>query len=435
MSEELKITGWYKRNCQWLLLLCLLVFSAAPESLSGQSLQDGYVDTALLNNPGLREQYSAFEAGVQQVAQVSGLPNPELGVGVFLKPVETRVGPQLGRVSLSQKFPWFGTLAARGDAAALRAEATYYQFVNAREKLRSEVSAAFYQLWALERQAKLEQENVEVLKSFEELATSEVSSGEGKLSDVYRVQLRIAEAQRRLESLQKRQEVLTSNFNRLLNRNPRKRVKLPDTLETLEPSVSLQDSALHPGVKVASVLRESAEFDARAASKSAGPSFGVGIDYVAVGKRDATIENNGRDAIMPMISVSLPVWQSQYRAAKKEAEIRQQQYDLQLEEYSNRLADKAELARFDLSEAKSNIHLYQEEVRLAQKALELTLTDYSNAREDFEEVLRLQQKIINYRKQKLQAVEALYTARVKLNYANYQLTEEDQQPKINSDNE
>ena len=49
----------------------------------------------------------------------------------MIVPVETRVGPQQRVFSLSQSFPWFGTLGLKESAAAARAEAAAQEYPGA----------------------------------------------------------------------------------------------------------------------------------------------------------------------------------------------------------------------------------------------------------------------------------------------------------------
>ncbi|MDZ7849196.1 MAG: TolC family protein [Owenweeksia sp.] len=130
--------------------------------LSAQQPLDSYLTQASQNNPGLQAQYTSFEASLERAAQVSGLPNPTLSFGYFIQPVETRVGPQQAKFSLSQMFPWFGSLSAKGDAAAARAQAQYLRFIDAREKLMSEVKSSYYELWQIREMIELERENLRI---------------------------------------------------------------------------------------------------------------------------------------------------------------------------------------------------------------------------------------------------------------------------------
>ena len=113
-------------------LIMILVWGASV--VQAQRL-DTYLQIAADNNPGLQSKYKEFEAALQKIPQVNALPDPSFSFGYFISPVETRVGPQRAKFSLSQLFPWFGTLEAKGDAAALMAAAKYQAFLEARNKL------------------------------------------------------------------------------------------------------------------------------------------------------------------------------------------------------------------------------------------------------------------------------------------------------------
>ena len=138
-----------------------------------QTLEE-YFKIAAENNPGLLSQYKEFEAALQKVPQVSTLPDPSLSVSAFGQMVETRVGPQKARFSLSQMFPWFGTLKTQGDAAALMAEAKYQSFLDARNKLYFEVSAAYYPLYELQEWIKIEERNIAILESYKTISNSKL---------------------------------------------------------------------------------------------------------------------------------------------------------------------------------------------------------------------------------------------------------------------
>ena len=45
------------------------------------------------------------------------------------------------------------------------------------------------------------------------------------------------------------------------------------------------------------------------------PMIGVGLDYSIISKRDVPgLEMNGQDAIMPMLSVTFPIFRKKYNA-------------------------------------------------------------------------------------------------------------------------
>ena len=143
--------------------------------LNAQTLDD-YLKEAAENNPNLKASYTEFEMAVQRVAQVNALPDPTLSFGVFVSPIETRIGPQRARISLSQMFPWFGTLKAKEDVASLLAEAKYQEFLNTKNELYLNVKKAFYPIVELREMIRLQEENITLLISTKELALSSFSS-------------------------------------------------------------------------------------------------------------------------------------------------------------------------------------------------------------------------------------------------------------------
>ena len=106
-----------------------LFLTMIARTTMNQSL-DFYLEVALQKNPDLKAAYFSFEAQLEKVEQVKFLVNPTLGFGYFISPIETRLGSQQTKISLSQIFPWFGTLSAKKDVASLMAAAQFEQFRN-----------------------------------------------------------------------------------------------------------------------------------------------------------------------------------------------------------------------------------------------------------------------------------------------------------------
>lgn len=152
--------------------IVILVFLGT--SVSQAQVLDDYFKIAAENNPGLQAKYREFEAAIQKVEQVNTLPDPNFSFGYFISPVETRVGPQKARFSLTQMFPWFGTLRAQGNAAALMAEAKYQAFLDARNRLYYQVAAAYYPLYELNQWKEIERENIEILESYKTITNKKV---------------------------------------------------------------------------------------------------------------------------------------------------------------------------------------------------------------------------------------------------------------------
>ena len=90
--------------------------------------------------------------------------------------------------------------------------------------------------------------------------------------------------------------------------------------------------------------RRASEANETVAQKEGLPKLGVGLDYAIVGKRtDMEVADNGKNILMPMVSVSIPIFRKKYKAAEKEAQLMQENYSLQKEETINSLTSNYEI--------------------------------------------------------------------------------------------
>ena len=386
---------------------------------NAQSLDD-YFKIAAENNPGLQAKYKSFEAAMERVAQVSSLPDPNLSFGYFISPVETRVGPQRARFSLTQMFPWFGTLKAQEDAATLMAEAKYQEFLDARNKLYYQVSASYYPLYELHRLIAIEEENLSILSSYKDIATVKFQNGKGAMVDVLRVDIMLKDATTNLSILEQKKKPLETRFNTLLNRQENEPVIVQDSLYTASlPTEYSKDSLLtsNPLLDELDLKIKASEAQEQAAIKQGLPKLGVGLDYVIVGQgTDMSLPDNGQDVFMPMVSVSLPIFRGKYKAAQKEAQLMQESFSHQKVDMANRLTSSYEMVWFDIQKQLEFIELYEEQIITSQQSLNLLFTAYGNSGKDFEEVLRMQQQILKYQKMKATALSDYNIAIAELDY-------------------
>lgn len=399
----------------------LILFTALGFHLSGnaQTLED-YFQIAAENNPGLLAKYKNFEAAMQRVAQVSSLPDPNLSFGYFISPVETRVGPQQARFSLTQMFPWFGTLSAQKNAASLLAEAKYQEFLDARNKLYYQVSASYFPLYELEKLISIEVENQRILSSYKEIATVQFQNDKGSMVDVLRVDIMLKDATTELSILNQKKKPLETRFNKLLNRNENESIVIIDSLQIKRIIPDFRKDSLllaNPLLEELDLKVLASQAQERTAIKQGLPKFGVGLDYVIVGERtDATISDNGKDVLMPMVTMSLPIFRGKYKAAQQEAQLMQESYVLQKEEVANRLISSYEMIWYKTQKQMELIVLYEAQIQESEQSLNLLFSAYSNSGKEFEEVLRMQQQILKYQRMKATALSDYHIALAELDY-------------------
>ena len=399
------------------LYLNLFLFISLISGYEGnaQSLQD-YFKIASQNNPGLQAKFKEFEAAMQKVPQVSSLLDPTFSFGYFIP----KMGSQRATQSVSQMFPWFGTLEAQGDAAALMAEAKYQAFLDARNQLFFQVSAAFYPLFELNRWQRIERENIEILEAYKSVANTKFKNGMAPMVDVLRVDIMLKDAATNLEILNQKEKPLVATFNKLLNRDESAEVEIADSLkiEFVENKIR-KDSLLaeNPLLDALELKVQASKASEIAAQKQGLPKLGVGLEYMFMDKNsNGGMTDNGKDVLMPMVSVSIPIFRKKYKAAEKEAQLMQESYSLQKEETANLLISNYETTWFELQRQQQLIEQYDQQTRVSKQALNLLFSAYSNSGEQFEEVLRMQQQLLKYEQMKATAEVQYQIEMAKLKY-------------------
>lgn len=400
--------------------IAIIITTLLFNSLSFAQTLDDYFKIAAENNPGLQAVYKEYEAALQKVPQVNTLPDPTFSFGYFISPVETRVGPQRARFSLTQMFPWFGTLKAQGNVTALMAEAKFQSFMDARNRLYLQVASTYYSFFELKDFVRIEQENISILESYKTIATQKFKNGTGTMVDVLSVDIMLKDAQTNLYILRDKEKPLLTAFNKLLNRPETESVQISDTLkiEILSDNYR-KDSLIATNSKLKALdLKIQASQAAEIVSQKQGlPKLGIGLDYVLVGERtDISMADNGKDVLMPMVSISIPIFRAKYNASVKETKLLQESYTLQKQEVTNTLYSEYEMVWFQVQQQLQLISLYEQQIKTSQQSLNLLFTSYGNSGKEFEDVLGMQQQLLKYQKMSSTALSQYYIAVEKINY-------------------
>lgn len=405
---------YFKNKLIFMLAIMLMAVAGRAQDLNT------YLEAAAENNPGLRASYLVYEAAMQKIDQVSSLPDPVLSFGYYIQPVETRVGPQQARFSLKQMFPWFGTLASKNETAALLAESKFQDFIHERDRLFLRVKQAYYRIYETDRILDATKENLEIAQSYLNITETKFENARAPVVDVIRVQMTISDLETEIAVLMDERKAEAIAFNKLLNRSENDTVVITPPGLPGDPDIeTYRDSLLANNPQLAAIdfRIRSQESRQQTARKNAYPDLGVGIDYIITGKRnDVSISDNGKDAIVPGASVSIPIFQKKYAAARKEAELLQESLEWKRQDKTNMLISDFEEARYQLESARQKIILFRQQLDQTGRALNLLLTTYSQNSENFEEVLRMQQQVLRYETAMATATKNYFTALARIEY-------------------
>jgi len=316
---------------RYFLAACLTVAALAQDYSANRDEQlAAYIEEALDNNPGIRQRMAEYRAAQQKIPQVTGLPDPMLTLGQFLRTPETRVGPQTTSLSLQQRLPWFGKLDEQGKVAAKEAAWRAEMVAAARADVVRQVKLAYYDLAYVDAAIDVSDEELDLLNHFENLAQARYSQGVGLQQAVIKLQAEITRNQNRLEQLQARRVDAETALNTVLDRPAETTLPPASAIERPEPNLDLEAlyaaaNSQSPEMKAAFVRIEQQEKRIDVARKEYWPDFNVGVGFTNVlGRRDpagvmAPPPDNGKNIWNVTVGGNLPIGRRKRDAAVLEA--------------------------------------------------------------------------------------------------------------------
>ncbi|MCK9613266.1 MAG: TolC family protein [Bacteroidales bacterium] len=249
------------------------------------------------------------------------------------------------------------------------------------------------------------------------------------LTDVLRVKMEILEQKDQLALLLDQKKTEEANFNALLNRDQNIEVKINDSIQLNTLSlgqIALIDTTLSKNPMLAMLDAESQSYllMQKKARKMGLPMYGIGVDYSLIQKRDGNSSMmNGKDMVMPMFSITLPIYRKKYNAMQNEAKYMYEATLLEKENTKNMLQVQSRQVIQDLTDALRRVRLYTELVSLSKKTSSLLLSGYTTGGTSYEEVLRTQYKVLDYNFKYIDAIidynTAVARAEKLMNSVNY----------------
>jgi len=451
-------------------VITIILFLFLVGTVHAQDSLSVYLEIAAKNNPTVLQKFAEYQASLQKIPQVGGLPDPELNVGVFLSPMEQLAGNQVADIRLMQMFPWFGVLKNAKNEMSLMAKAKFELFRDAKLQVFFDVQRTWYDLHKVQQNIRISEKNIEILHTIERLAimrfkaapaggstsaagrsssiastqsTSSGSSGmntmggnsgnsagsvsnqagasmsgspmgsstgSSGLSDVYRIQIEMGELHNNIELLKNQRNTITAQFNSYLNRLPGTVVTLPDTLiaDNFQPSfAAISDSILtnNPMLGMLQFEQQSLEARKQMVTKMSYPMVGLGLNYSLINKSEmSTSPMNGKDMIMPMVAVTLPIYRKKYKAMQTEADFLKSANLQNYKATANSLQIEYYQAMQLYQDAQRRTKLYADQYRLASKSLDIMLKSFASSSTDLTDILRVRQQTFDYEYKQAEAV-------------------------------
>ncbi len=242
------------------------------------------------------------------------------------------------------------------------------------------------------------------------------STGGSGLADLYRIQIEIGELENNIELLKTQRNTIEARFNAFLNRRSDSPVQLPEQLIPDSLGLSLlavTDSMLANNPMLGMLQYEQQSLDARQkmVTKMGYPMMGLGLNYTVISKSTmSTSSMNGKDMIMPMATVTLPIYRNKYNAMRTEAELLKSANKENYQATANSLQTNYYEAVQLFKDGQRRVKLYNSQSDLAGKTLDIMLKSFSTSAVPLTDILRVRQQLLDYEFKKIEAVADYNTA-------------------------
>ena len=386
--------------------------------LGAQELQS-LISESLLNSPKIKKFELQSRIASEKVNEVNTLPNTDFGVGYFVSEPETRTGAQRFKVSIKQRLPWFGSITARENYINSLAFTKYEDITIAKRKLIVSVSKSYYKLATNTAKKAILNNNIKLLKTYETLALKSVEVGKASVVDVLLLQIRTNEIQQLIRFLEQQYISEQTNFNKLLNRDKDTAI---NTLNALDiPSVDFEMNpeklVFHPELLKYDKLYQSIEKSELLNQKENKPTIGFGLDYVNVSNRtDLNFSDNGKDILMPMLSISIPIFNTTYKSKTKQNELQQQEFLVQKQDRLNALEVLLDNAINNRVFARVSYETQVKNLKQAKNAEEILVKNYETGMIDFKEILDIQELQLKFEMNTIESVNNYFIQTTIINY-------------------
>jgi outer membrane protein TolC len=231
----------------------------------------------------------------------------------------------------------------------------------------------------------------------------------GKLTDVLRLQVQIKALESQLEQLEEDKIPLQTAFNFLLNRPKDEEIiiepKMPFAQKTLETLYALEENiADNPMIKMLEAESQAYLKQAEMAKLEGKPMIGAGVNYMLFNPRmemgqigmDYVPAGMGRNMVMPMINLSLPIHRKRFKALEKEAHLQREAVSFQKQQVHNELQQEFDNYMRLIKNSDRKVRLLHEQIQLTQQTLDLMLVAYATEGSSFEEILTVKRELLDY---------------------------------------
>ncbi len=370
--------------------------------LEGPHAVEEYIQFALEQNPSIQAARKRIEALAYQVPVAASLQDPTVGMTLFPAPVETAAGQQDMALSVNQKLPWRGKLAARAEVAEAEVNVARADLVAVELVTIQDVKQAYYELYYIQKAIEITEAEQRLLGEIRNVADTRYRAGSTSQQDVLRADLEILNVENALIRLRQQLESGQARLASVMHIAPQTKVRAelqlahqqaPQDLELLQRQALEARPELHSQLAALQRDRQAVEL----ARLNYVPDFTVGATWIEVGNAGISPVTTGEDAFLVNFGFNLPVYRKRLDASVRSAEAQAvstaRKYDSLRDKTLEQVMDL-----FAKAQSQSDlVKLFQDDILpKAQQTLEVSSRAYNVGEVDFLQLIDNWRLLLRY---------------------------------------
>jgi outer membrane protein TolC len=342
------------------------------------------IKIAVDSSPILKSKKLVWQSLIHQYPQATAFDDPKLMYTEAINPIETRLGPQDRVLALSQKLPFKGKRALKGEMVKKDIEIAKLGYDKASRDLVVALKKSFYELVYIENAIKLSMQNKVLLEKITHIATTDYASSSSTLNDVAKAQSQYAQVSYDVQLLEELRSTEKTQINTLLNRNPEHPFQVNSWIR---PPVKFSQPISHlyqwaesnEEINIADLNIQKSNVQTKLSGYASLPDFNVGALYSQIGERDdvANLDRNGRDGFAINFGINIPLNRSKNNAIKEQARLNQLKKIEDKKALKNTMNGKVKSVYFKLNNAYRQAILYSKNlIPQANRAIQIAELQY-----------------------------------------------------------
>jgi outer membrane protein TolC len=364
--------------------------------LTGDLSLGDYLRFAMLNQPSVEAAYFDWAGAVERITIERSLPDPRLSFEADIASVVMTVMP-----GLMQEFPGPGKLRAAADVATAESRLKYFAFESSVLSTAFNVKRAYYQLWFLDENLRINRRTLALLAELEATARARNAAGKVTLQDVYRAQIEQDQLATDIENLEDSRSPLVAQLKGALGLT-REQPDPPTPTRFESTPLDLHGDDLldlafarNPRLRMMEAEVRMAEAVIALARKSRLPDFSLGL--MADVKAVPTM-------FRPQAGMTLPIWRDKIAAQIAQAQAAQRAAEARLNAEELMVTVDFAMKSYDYREITRNLSLLQDKlIPKARQSLEIARAGYLSGQIDFFNLLDAERTLLNFRLQEVEA--------------------------------